>query len=60
MIMTCPKCGAIAEYNAYYGRITCTRCNWEGKEKKKRATILLKHGNRIYVVQGSGQKIAEA
>ena len=25
----CPKCGAIAEYNAYYNRITCTSCNWE-------------------------------
>lgn len=29
----CPKCGAIAEYNSYYGRITCTRCEWEGNMK---------------------------
>ena len=28
----CPKCGAVAEFNAYYGRVTCTRCNWEDKE----------------------------
>lgn len=28
----CPKCGAVAEFNAYYGRGTCTRCNWEDKE----------------------------
>lgn len=34
MYYSCPKCGAIAEYNAYYGRITCTSCNWESEEKK--------------------------
>ena len=28
MCMICQKCGAIAEYNAYYGRVTCTRCGW--------------------------------
>ena len=28
-IKICPKCGSIAEYNAYYGRITCTKCTWE-------------------------------
>lgn len=27
----CPKCGAVAEFNAYYGRTTCTRCSWEDK-----------------------------
>lgn len=31
----CPKCGAIAEYNAYYNRITCTRCNWESETMLK-------------------------
>ena len=31
MHIICPRCGAIAEYNAYYGRYTCTRCNWEEK-----------------------------
>lgn len=30
MTEICPKCGAIAEKNAYYGRITCTSCDWEG------------------------------
>ena len=33
MYYCCPKCGAIAEYNAYYGRITCTSCNWESEKK---------------------------
>lgn len=32
-IAICPKCGAIAEYNAYYGRTTCTRCPWESSMK---------------------------
>ncbi len=31
----CPKCGAIAEKNAYYGRITCTSCDWEGYDKNE-------------------------
>lgn len=30
----CPKCGAVAEFNAYYGRTTCTRCNWKDKESE--------------------------
>lgn len=28
-MVICPKCGAIAEYNAYYNRYTCTRCTHE-------------------------------
>lgn len=28
----CPICGAISEYNAYYSRITCTRCSWESEK----------------------------
>ena len=28
MCKICQKCGAIAEYNAYYGRVTCTKCDW--------------------------------
>jgi len=32
MCKICPKCGGIAEYNAYYGRITCTRCPWESEK----------------------------
>lgn len=31
MIYICPRCNAIAEYNNYYGRYTCTRCTWENK-----------------------------
>jgi len=34
MCKICPKCGAIAEYNAYYGRTTCTRCSWESEKSK--------------------------
>lgn len=34
MCKICPQCGAIAEFNAYYGRVTCTRCNWESKKSK--------------------------
>lgn len=26
----CPVCKGIADYKAYYGRYTCTRCAWEG------------------------------
>lgn len=32
MCMICPACGAIAEYNAYYDRATCTRCAWESEK----------------------------
>lgn len=32
MCEICPKCGGIAEYNAYYERITCTRCSWESEK----------------------------
>lgn len=32
MCKICPNCGAIAEYNAYYRRITCTKCNWESDD----------------------------
>lgn len=34
MYKICPKCGAIAEFNAYYGRITCTRCTWESEKQR--------------------------
>lgn len=34
MCKICPQCGAIAEFNAYYGRVTCTRCNWESEKSK--------------------------
>lgn len=28
MCKICQKCGSVAEYNAYYGRVTCTKCAW--------------------------------
>ena len=31
----CPNCSAIAEWNAYYGRFTCTRCTYEWKPDEK-------------------------
>ena len=31
MCRICPKCGSVAEYNAYYGRVTCTKCSWESE-----------------------------
>lgn len=34
MCKICPQCGAITEFNAYYGRVTCTRCNWESEKSK--------------------------
>ncbi len=38
---TCPKCGAIAEFNSYYGRTTCTRCDWENVEQDQLALVWL-------------------
>lgn len=35
MCKICPKCGAIAEYNAYYSRTTCTSCSWESAKRKE-------------------------
>lgn len=32
-VKICPLCGSIAEYNAYYGRFTCTRCIWEDEKE---------------------------
>lgn len=37
----CPKCGAVAEFNAYYGRTTCTRCSWEDKESEQPGLVWL-------------------
>ncbi len=39
MCIICPKCGAIAEYNAYYGRVTCTRCSWESEKTTREKSI---------------------
>ena len=27
----CPKCGAIAYFDAYYNRVVCTQCPWESE-----------------------------
>ena len=36
----CPNCKSVAEQNNYYGRITCTKCNWmSDKESKERKAI---------------------
>lgn len=34
----CPNCSAIAEWNAYYGRFTCTRCTYEWEPDEKEQT----------------------
>ncbi len=35
MCKICPKCGSIAEFDAYYNRIICTRCEWESEKVKQ-------------------------
>jgi len=41
-VKICPRCGGIAEYNAYYGKIMCTRtnCNWEGYPENRLHKII--------------------
>lgn len=39
MCRICQKCGAIAEYNAYYGRVTCTRCSWESEQISREESV---------------------
>jgi len=41
MSKICPKCGSIAEYNAYYGRTTCTSCEWESEKNKNQKRIFI-------------------
>lgn len=38
MAEICPKCGGIAEYDAYHGRVTCTRCSWESEKRPEGET----------------------
>ena len=42
MCKICPKCGAIAEYNAYYSRTTCTSCSWESAKARGTKTVVRK------------------
>lgn len=38
MCRICPKCGSIAEFNAYYGTVICTRCDWESEKLERSST----------------------
>lgn len=69
----CPKCGAVAEFNAYYGRTTCTRCSWEDKESEQPGLVWLlidatdmestlpSEGQEIYlsIAEGEGKPFTE-
>lgn len=69
----CPNCGAVAEFNAYYGRSTCTRCNWEDKESEHLGLVWLlidvkdientlpSEGQPIYlsIAEGEGKPFTE-
>lgn len=69
----CPNCGAVAEFNAYYGRTTCTRCNWEDKESEHLGLVWLlidvkdientlpSEGQPIYlsIAEGEGKSFTE-
>ena len=39
-VKICPKCGAIAEWDSYFGGTRCTRCDFVEKPKPS-------HGDRI-------------
>lgn len=43
----CPMCKAIAEYNAYYGRLTCTKCNWESKKTSIKYIVQGEYARKI-------------
>lgn len=45
MYKICPKCGSIAEYNAYYGRTMCTNCSWEDDKIEKKIYYIKEHNN---------------
>ena len=38
MYQICPKCGSIAEYNAYYGRYTCVNCSWQSEKCREKGS----------------------
>lgn len=57
---TCPKCGAIAEYNAYYGRTTCTRCDWESEKQGLNKPLTLEElcgmdGEPVWITSMDGE-----
>ena len=47
MIYICPKCGAIAEWNAYYGRYTCTRCTYEAQTIARQEQRQFDYDNQV-------------
>ncbi len=51
MCKICQKCGSVAEYNAYYGRVTCTKCSWESemisREESEKYSRFEKEGSNI-------------
>lgn len=51
MCKICPNCGAIAEYNAYYGRTTCTRCFWESSKPK---TVVFRYSMKSMNLKKAG------
>lgn len=69
----CPKCGAVAEFNAYYGRTICTRCSWKDKESEQPGLVWLlidatdmestlpSEGQEIYlsIAEGEGKPFTE-
>ena len=38
-MVTCPKCGAIAESNPQFGIINCTKCEWVDETERKMRLI---------------------
>lgn len=49
----CPECGGIAEYNAYCGIYTCTRCTWEGKKANKSAENAEPSADKVFRIKQS-------
>lgn len=41
-IKLCKKCGGIAEWNSYYGGVTCTRCGYVDIAKPTHYDILIR------------------
>lgn len=56
----CPKCGSIAEYNAYYGRTMCTNCSWEEKTRKKSYYIKINDNSHKHICKSGSKKLVKA